>query len=55
MDSAGSVRPCFFHRPIGIAGPGVALDAVLNGPRLLRFGVLCASPTMKPAETASAR
>jgi Fe-coproporphyrin III synthase len=33
----GSVRPCFFHRPIGSTAPGVMLDAVLNGPEALGF------------------
>jgi MoaA/NifB/PqqE/SkfB family radical SAM enzyme len=37
MDSSGAVRPCFFHRPIGHAGSGMALDTVLNGPEAIAF------------------
>ena len=37
MDAGGAVRPCFFHRPIGIASSGLALDAVLNGPEAIAF------------------
>lgn len=37
MDSAGLVRPCFFHRAIGRAGSGTPLDAVINGPEALAF------------------
>jgi MoaA/NifB/PqqE/SkfB family radical SAM enzyme len=35
--SDGSLRPCFFHRPIGSTPPGLELDAVLNGPEALVF------------------
>jgi MoaA/NifB/PqqE/SkfB family radical SAM enzyme len=35
--SDGSVRPCFFHRPIGSTAPGIELDAVLNAPEALAF------------------
>ncbi len=37
MDAEGSVRPCFFHAPIGHVGASDQLDAVLNGPEALAF------------------
>lgn len=37
MDAEGAVRPCFFHSPLGHAGPAIALDAILNGPEAIAF------------------
>lgn len=37
LESDGTVRPCFFHRPIGFAGNGISLFEVLNGPEAIRF------------------
>jgi MoaA/NifB/PqqE/SkfB family radical SAM enzyme len=37
VEADGTVRPCFFHRPIGKTGPGVTLAQVLNGPEGVAF------------------
>jgi MoaA/NifB/PqqE/SkfB family radical SAM enzyme len=37
LESDGVVRPCFFHRPIGVVSNGVSLLEVLNGPEAIRF------------------
>lgn len=37
LESDGVVRPCFFHRPIGIVSKDVSLSEVLNGPEAIRF------------------
>jgi MoaA/NifB/PqqE/SkfB family radical SAM enzyme len=37
LESDGVVRPCFFHRPIGMVGNGASLAGVLNGPEAIRF------------------
>jgi Fe-coproporphyrin III synthase len=37
LESDGLVRPCFFHRPIGIVRNGVSLLEVLNGPEAIKF------------------
>jgi Fe-coproporphyrin III synthase len=37
VEADGSVRPCFFHRPIGNLASGLALEEILNGPAALAF------------------
>jgi Fe-coproporphyrin III synthase len=37
LESDGVLRPCFFHRPIGVVSKGVSLLEVLNGPEAIRF------------------
>jgi len=37
VEADGTVRPCFFHKPIGKISPDVPLDTVLNGPEALAF------------------
>jgi len=37
LESDGTLRPCFFHRPIGFAGNGASLLEILNGPEAIRF------------------
>jgi MoaA/NifB/PqqE/SkfB family radical SAM enzyme len=37
LESDGSVRPCFFHPPIGTLHDGNTLREVLNGPKSLAF------------------
>jgi Fe-coproporphyrin III synthase len=37
LESDGVVRPCFFHRPIGIVSKDVSLSEVLNGQEAIRF------------------
>lgn len=39
LESDGTVRPCFFHRPIGKVGKDISLVEVLNGPEAIRFRV----------------
>jgi MoaA/NifB/PqqE/SkfB family radical SAM enzyme len=37
VDADGTVRPCFFHAPIGRIANGTGLTDVLNGPRAIQF------------------
>jgi MoaA/NifB/PqqE/SkfB family radical SAM enzyme len=37
VESDGTVRPCFFHAPIGNVREAGSLDAVLNSPKALAF------------------
>ncbi len=37
MEADGTVRPCFFHKPIGRLTPGAALYDVVNGPEAIAF------------------
>jgi Fe-coproporphyrin III synthase len=37
IEADGSVRPCFFHPPIGRIGPGRSVADVLNGPEAMAF------------------
>jgi len=37
VEADGSVRPCFFHRPIGNLNSGLPLEEILNGPAALAF------------------
>ncbi len=37
VDADGSVRPCFFHRPIGNLNSGQPLEEILNGPQAIAF------------------
>jgi Fe-coproporphyrin III synthase len=37
VEADGSVRPCFFHEPIGRIGAGQTLAQVLNGPQAVAF------------------
>jgi Fe-coproporphyrin III synthase len=37
VETDGSVRPCFFHRPIGQLSSGLTLDRILNGPEAVAF------------------
>ncbi len=37
LESDGTVRPCFFHRPIGTVANGASLLEVLNGPDAVSF------------------
>ena len=37
LQSDGTVRPCFFHRPIGTVANGASLLEVLNGPEAVNF------------------
>jgi MoaA/NifB/PqqE/SkfB family radical SAM enzyme len=37
VDADGTVRPCFFHAPIGSLKPGAGLREVLNGPEATAF------------------
>lgn len=37
VEADGSVRPCFFHRPIGNLSSGLTLHRILNGPEAVAF------------------
>ncbi len=37
LESDGTVRPCFFHHPIGTVAKGASLLEVLNGPEAVSF------------------
>jgi Fe-coproporphyrin III synthase len=37
VEADGTVRPCFFHRPIGHLNSGSTLDQILNGPEAVAF------------------
>jgi Fe-coproporphyrin III synthase len=37
VEADGSVRPCFFHRPIGTLNSGLALEEIFNGPAAMAF------------------
>ena len=37
IEADGTVRPCFFHAPIGDLRNGQSLTEVLNGPEARRF------------------
>jgi Fe-coproporphyrin III synthase len=37
VESDGSVRPCFFHKPFGKLGDGVSLAGLINGPEATAF------------------
>lgn len=37
LESSGTVRPCFFHRPFGTTANGTSLLDVLNGPEAITF------------------
>jgi MoaA/NifB/PqqE/SkfB family radical SAM enzyme len=37
VEADGTVRPCFFHPPIGKVGPGRTIADVLNGPEAVAF------------------
>jgi MoaA/NifB/PqqE/SkfB family radical SAM enzyme len=37
LESDGTVRPCFFHRPLGTVARGASLLEVLNGPEAVSF------------------
>jgi Fe-coproporphyrin III synthase len=37
VESDGTVRPCFFHAPIGRIGNGTGFRDVLNGPQAIAF------------------
>jgi MoaA/NifB/PqqE/SkfB family radical SAM enzyme len=37
IEADGTVRPCFFHGPIGNLNSGKQLDQILNGPEALAF------------------
>jgi Fe-coproporphyrin III synthase len=37
LESDGTVRPCFFHHPIGTVAQGASLLEVLNGPEAVSF------------------
>ena len=36
VEAGGTVRPCFFHRPVGTVN-GLSLEQVLNGPEAVQF------------------
>ncbi len=37
VEADGTVRPCFFHRPIGNLNSGLPLEDIINGPAALAF------------------
>lgn len=37
VEADGTVRPCFFHHPIGNLNSGLPLDQILNGPGAVAF------------------
>ena len=37
VEADGTVRPCFFHRPIGHLGSGKPLDQIVNSPEAVDF------------------